>query len=315
MYKIKQKPEDFIVKEILHLNPEKEGRYSYYLLKKTGCNTIDAVNIIAKRWKISPRFINFAGTKDKNAVTEQYISISKGPGKGLQMRNIELSFLGRGSERLNLGTLWGNEFIIVVRNISDVPRPIKRIVNLYGPQRFGVNDNNDFIGKAIIKRDFKKAIDLIGEPMLKEHIRNHSNDHVGALKLLPKKTLQLYVHAYQSRLWNRMAGQHAGNKSNTSLPLIGFNTVPDEETSAVLAKEGITTRDFLIRQMPELSQEGDERELFAQVHDLKVGEPEADELNPGKKKLALSFRLAKGSYATEVIRQMFEGRAKNKDQA
>lgn len=305
MYKIKQKQDDFIVKEIMELKFDKNGRYSYYLLKKTGCNTIDAINAIARRWRISSRFINFAGTKDKNAVTEQYISISRGPEKDLPLKNIELKYLGRGNERLNLGSHQGNLFRIVVRNITRKPQPIKRIVNYYGSQRFGINNNNDIIGKAIITRDFEKAVRLIDDPEPNRHIENSSHDYVGALKRLPKKLLQLYVHAYQSRLWNEMAMQHASDRSSIMIPLMGFNTQLDEKARGILSKEGITASDFLIRQMPELSLEGDERDLFIQVNDIVIGNPEEDELNLGKKKVFVSFRLAKGSYATEVIRQMF----------
>jgi tRNA(Glu) U13 pseudouridine synthase TruD len=49
MYRIKQLPEDFIVRELMELRLEDAGRYSYYLLKKTGSNTVDAVGRVAKR--------------------------------------------------------------------------------------------------------------------------------------------------------------------------------------------------------------------------------------------------------------------------
>ena len=47
MYKIKQIPEDFQVKELIKLNLKKQGKYKCYLLKKKNYNTLDAINIIS----------------------------------------------------------------------------------------------------------------------------------------------------------------------------------------------------------------------------------------------------------------------------
>ncbi len=301
MYKIKQLPEDFLVREMMRLEFEQNGRYSYYLLKKKGLNTIDAVDRIAKKFKVSPRYINFAGTKDRSAVTEQHISISRGPGKDLEIEGISLKFLGKGSQRLNLGTLDGNEFEIIIRNIDKRPEPIRRMRNLFDDQRFGNKKNNHIIGKAIVMKDFRKACDLIDEDKVKGHVVMHPNDCIGALKTLPKKILLLYIHSYQSYLWNEMAKDSKEEK----LPLIGFSTEGSEEVDSILEKEGITRRDFIIRQIPELSAEGGEREVFAEVNGLELGRLEDDELNPGKKKVRISFRLGKGSYATQAIKQMF----------
>jgi tRNA pseudouridine13 synthase len=217
------------------------------------------------------------------------------------MEGITLRFLGKGDERLNLGKLKGNEFEITVRNIEKKPRPIRKFRNLFDSQRFGKNMDNHVIGKAIIMKDFRKACEMIDDGKIKTHLASRPNDYVGALKTLPKKVLQLYVHAYQSFLWNGMA---AGSFEE-SLPLIGFYTDETDEVKRVLEREGIRREDFIIRQMPELSAEGGERAVFAEVGRLQVRELEDDELNPGEKKVRVSFRLGKGSYATQVVREMF----------
>ena len=150
MFKFKQKPEDFKVTEKIKLDmfddPEKKGDYSYYTLTKKDQNTIDAVMIIAKAWHIKPKFINFAGTKDKNAVTEQVISISKGPKKDLYLDNITLNYLGQGNERINLGSLEGNGFEIIVETDNDLNngqilnglqvKKLTKTINYFDDQRF-----------------------------------------------------------------------------------------------------------------------------------------------------------------------------------
>ena len=53
-----------------------------------------------------------------------------------------------------------------------------------------------------------------------------------------------------------------------------------------------------------MSVEGNERDLVADISDFdySVGE---DELNKGKKKVILNFKLQKGSYATIVVKSLF----------
>ena len=73
----------------------------------------------------------------------------------------------------------------------------------------------------------------------------------------------------------------------------------------ILMKERITPRDFIIPQMPELSEEGTERNLFMFVSNLHLSNAKPDERNPQKYKIVTSFSLEKGSYATELIKYLF----------
>ena len=308
MYRIKQIPEDFVVKEINVLEFDKSGQYSYYLLKKRNCNTADALKSICKSWGIREKFVNFAGTKDKVAVTEQYISIRHGSPRSINLKGVSLKFLGKGKERLNLGSLHGNEFEIVIRNIDK--RPVKKnlFVNYFDGQRFGKNKDNHVIGKYILKGDYKKACAAI--PEMRHYLENKPNDHIGALRSIPKKILKLYVHAYQSHLWNRAAEEISKKtKDNINIPLIGFGTeFEDKETEKmydrIIKEEKITPRDFINRKMPELSEEGTERDLYVKAENLEIGSLEDDEMNPGKKKVTLKFFLPPGAYATNVVKNL-----------
>jgi tRNA(Glu) U13 pseudouridine synthase TruD len=64
-------------------------------------------------------------------------------------------------------------------------------------------------------------------------------------------------------------------------------------------------RDFIIKPFPELSMEGDMREGFVDIGKLRFGEVEDDELIEGKK-VTISFVLPKGSYATMVVKKLFQ---------
>lgn len=319
MHKIKQIPEDFIVKEITKLNFNNNGKYSYYLLKKKNYTTIDAINLISKKLKLKTKYINFAGTKDKKAVTEQYISILNRQKRKFKKKDIELKFLGKGNDRLNLGNLEGNDFIITVRNLKkdevdlfkkNLKKNIKKIPNYFDKQRFGINKNNHIIGKHIIKKKFKEACKLI--PEVKDYLNEKPNDFIGALRSLNKRILRIYIHAYQSYLFNETVNQYLKlKKTNKKIPIIGFGTETKIKTlkniiNKIMKKENISFHDFIIRQIPELTSEGSERDLFVNIKNFKIESIDNDELNKQKNKVKLKFTLEKGSYATNVIKFLFK---------
>ena len=330
MYKIKQLLEDFVVRELSSIELG-SGQYSYFFLKKTNYATLDALQILANKFKIPLKNFGFAGNKDKRALTEQKISIFKGKKDFEQTRfnNIELRFLGNGKKPISLGELEGNEFTITIRNLTDdgikkirsIQDKKLKIPNLYGPQRF--SKNNQFIGKAIIKREFKKATELILENNGKTegkiglYIMNNKNDYIGAINLIPFKTRKLFVHSYQSFLFNKVVEEYLKNNSkikNIKIPIIGFNfeinSIKNQTikkiTEKILEEEKIKPRDFIINQMPELSSEGSLRDLFFEFKDLKILEINDDELNQNTKRIKINFTLPKSCYATVLLEYVLQ---------
>ena len=124
MYKLKQQPEDFAVQEVNNLNLDKSGKYFYFLLKKKGHNSMDAIRQVAKAAGIDADRIGFSGNKDRNAVTEQVISVYGISRKDiekfedLKLENIEVTHAGNGNKEVYIGSNWGNEFFIIIRNLS-----------------------------------------------------------------------------------------------------------------------------------------------------------------------------------------------------
>lgn len=335
MYKTKQTPEDFIVKEISDITFSNTGKYAYFLLKKRNYNTINAIETIANFLRISSKNIGFAGNKDKNAVTEQLISIKNGRKdfEKVSLKDIALKYVGKGDEEIYLGGLKGNEFCITIRGMED--KKIKKIEekaknkqifmpNYFGEQRF--SKSNHWIGKAITNRDFKKAVQLVLESnseqneRIEEHLQKQKNDFIVALKIIPFRMLKLYVHSYQSFLFNKALEEYIpmntrGNKINydEKIPIMGFSTELKELKNnkikniieKIMQEEKITERDFIIRAIPYLSSEGGERNAFIKISDFKIINVEKDELNEGKKKMVVSFSLPKGCYATVLMDFLF----------
>lgn len=340
MYTIKQQSADFIVKEISTIIPQEQGRYSYFLLKKEQRNTLDVVKEISRRLHISEKQIGFAGSKDKHGITEQVISItgvSQERILGLKLDNTSVTFLGYGNTPLCLGDLSGNSFEIVVRNL---PPELKKeeitisdfMENYFDEQRF--SSHNVVVGKALLLKDFPEAIKHIRKDECERHLQEHPCDYVGALRRLPIRLLRMYINAFQSSLWNKTLAEYLRRHNptgrtaafsqgelffveqleqwkNLKIPLVGFGEIIADDQEIVeiierlLREEGITRNNFIIKQIPEITVEGELRSAVMNVNEIVVGEVEDDELNSGMKKVRVTFRLPKGSYATMVIKRIF----------
>jgi len=335
MYKLKQVPEDFVVIEIPALQKEKQGKYLYFWMKKKGFNTIDAVKEVARQLRIKEKQIGFAGSKDKHAITEQLISImgmKKEDVEKVKIENVSLNFYGYGSTPISLGDSGGNRFEIVLRNLEDEKiEKISLLENYFDEQRF--SKHNVSIGRHLLKKEFGKAVSLIDELKVQKHLEQKKTDYVGALKVLPARSLRMYVNAYQSYIWNKTVAKYLEQKGEVwkkvtysggelvftsdaekfkefKIPLVGFGqeTAEDPEVQdlidQVMEEENISYADFIIKQIPELTMEGELRKVFVEVKDLKIGKKVDDELNSEKKKVKVSFTLPKGSYATMAIRKI-----------
>jgi tRNA pseudouridine13 synthase len=313
---LKQVPEDFVVVEVPLFEPGKLGKYSIFELMKKNRNTEDAVFEVARQTKIPRKCISYAGIKDKQAITHQRISVLANPDNlsSFSHDEISLKFLGRSSEPLSLGRLKGNKFRIVIRDLSGAEKISSGdIINFFHDQRF--SKNNVVVGKFLLKKKYADAVNiLIDDSSWGENIRKHleksTNDFVGAVKTLPKKILVLYVHAYQSFLWNEAVRVLIDKDAlPDEVPIPGFgefsaSQVVEEVWDNILSREGVVFNDFLNRDISFLSVEGTSRKTRIFPKDLVVSDFLDDELNVGKKKLVLSFELGKGEYATNVVEQL-----------
>lgn len=170
--RLRSKPEDFIVEEIpLPFTDADDGSYLICRLSKTNWELQRAVKEIAKRLGISHRRIAWAGTKDKNAVTTQFISIydlaPEAVGR-VHLKDISLEVVGRSQHPLTLGGLVGNRFDITIRDCipEDLAARVQAVTevaaagipNYYGLQRFGVvRPVTHIVGEKILKGDYEAA--------------------------------------------------------------------------------------------------------------------------------------------------------------
>lgn len=169
--------------------PSRSGRkYTKFTLKKFGVDTIYAVEYIAKKLGLSSDKFQFAGIKDNRAITAQEVTIEGDYWTQLKLiandlPNFEVRSIDYTSEPLRTGQLWGNNFIITIRDVSldkdecesrilgilDKLRGNGGFLNYFGLQRFGTHrPNSHKIGKEIIIGNHEGALEQILVPRFPE---------------------------------------------------------------------------------------------------------------------------------------------------
>lgn len=318
MYKIKQKPEDFIVEEIPKDLPLGKGDYTYFILEKKNWNTREAIKAIASKLGMKDKYFNIAGIKDKKAITKQYVSVFKVKPErleNLKIKDIKITTIGKGKERLKLGQLLGNKFIIRIKDAEQEPKKISFIENYYDDQRFG--GKNKIIGRALVKKEFRKACFSL-------RLRWEGRDYIGALRTLGKHILRIYLNSYQSYLFNRAIEEYLRTKykncsiadysqgifvfsneqiENEKIPILGFltefkNKELEKIYKTLMKEDKIKKEDFIMKEMPEINSEGGERDMFVEIKNLEIKKED-------KKTFLIEFSLPPGSYATIVVKKMF----------
>lgn len=171
-YKIKVKPEDFIVKEISSIPLKEKGPYSVFILKKTGWNTFDLLKKIARTLKIPLDSISYGGKKDRHGITEQFITIKNSPLKiNLKEDRFELKHAGFSDQPMTPLLIDCNVFKITVRAIPEktidlIISHIEKVqtqgfINYFDDQRFGSYDpEQGFIAEKIIKTHYNGALKI-----------------------------------------------------------------------------------------------------------------------------------------------------------
>jgi tRNA pseudouridine13 synthase len=166
---IKQRPEDFCVEEVPLYEPCGKGTHVYAFIEKQQLSTHDAVARIAAALGVRRVDIGYAGRKDAQAITRQWISIEHiDPDKlmALDCPQIKVLKIGRHGNKLRVGHLSANKFMIRMRNLSVPARQAEQITqaimdvlirrgvpNYFGPQRFGGRSDSGRLGEMLIKND------------------------------------------------------------------------------------------------------------------------------------------------------------------
>src|SRR5215831_8453042 len=194
--RIKQRPEDFSVRESYRFDPVPDGRYRVYLMDKQKLSTFEAVERIRSRFGLRPGAISFCGLKDKQGRTEQLIAVD-GAEVDFQEPDLRLKPLGRTGRPLSAENTTSNRFSVTARavteeDLQELPRAAAEVnrlgvVNYFDSQRFGsLKHGQGFIAKDLLRGDFEAALrnylakpsplDRSDDAKVKEFWRRHWGD-------------------------------------------------------------------------------------------------------------------------------------------
>jgi tRNA pseudouridine13 synthase len=175
---IKERYEDFQVEEVPAYEPCGNGDHVYFTVEKKGLSTARAIRDIARKIGVNPRDIGAAGMNDARGITRQTLSVEHADPEriaGLEIPRIRILRVSRHGNKLRIGHLRGNKFVIKLRDadprrIGDVLRLLEIFTergapNYFGSQRFGIRGDTWRVGQALLKDDFKEAVHIIaGRP-------------------------------------------------------------------------------------------------------------------------------------------------------
>lgn len=162
--------------------PRSRPDHTHFVLYKENKDTMDAIHNLAAATNSKPSYFSYAGTKDRRAVTSQWVSSWRLEPKrliGAMRRFNRRPYLKVGNfsfkkDPIRLGQLKANRFDIVIRHLVHNSEGVKVIdltmnaikdngfVNYFGLQRFGTRSiQTHEVGLAILQGKWDKAVDLI----------------------------------------------------------------------------------------------------------------------------------------------------------
>ncbi len=231
---IRQVPEDFVVEELTNREEQDTGKYLICTLAKKNWDTHHLIRDISRILRISQQRIGWAGTKDKQALTTQKISIYDMDASDLErikLRDVTITPMGRSNKQVSLGDLWGNQFRIIIRKIAQPVDEVDTLMgltsseikersgvpNFFGIQRFGIQRPiTHLVGEKLVEGDIKgAALDYIARPCQGEsedarQVRQYILDTLDFKGGLEKYPLRLrYERAMMSHLVEK-PGDYAG---------------------------------------------------------------------------------------------------------
>lgn len=285
-----QTKNSFFVKEQAFEDFSKKGNYLVLEIKKQNISTWELLENISQKLHIKQNEIGYAGLKDKNATTTQFVSIplkySNHINK-IDSKNITILNSYKHNQKLKIGMLKGNHFKIVLENFKETDLNIfyqnlgsiqkHGFPNYFGYQRFG------------IENDFEKAKAVAyGETFIKD-----------------KKLQKFLTTAYQSYLFNAWLHQRVKiskeqnikklielkgdikDKNNTITGAMCGNSVKLSKEEALKLEQQFFD--------PFINEKGFRRAASIDPKNIK------NKFLKDKNQMILEFFLPKSSYATVLL--------------
>ncbi len=285
---VKEKPEDFVVSEVASYPISDDGRYFLYRLIKRNINTGDLASIYKFR---------YAGLKDKNALTFQYVSFNRFIGEILFERIDRESFygftyIGKTNTKINIGFLKGNKFSVKVKtdiklkdffiNYFDLQRieknwarGLKLILSDKPGKKFSWLEH--FLVDSFLSFLWNRGV----EHLLKRHFEGYyivENDYGF---YIPYTDFNILFSSFPK-----------------FFPILGYkvklSSLEKEIYEDILGMYNLKIEPLIVR-LKDIKIKGDYRKTFLKPEDVS--------LKDGR----INFFIPKGGYATMYLKHIFDG--------
>lgn len=340
-FNFEQTIERFFVEEIPLFEFANKGANLILKIKKSDMSTFKLITVIAKATQLEQRDIGYAGLKDKNATTIQYISIPKqyerDVVKNLTTEKIEILEKFYSKFPIKVGQLKGNNFSIVLHKVTNEAKASiervalemieKGIPNYYGYQRFGEDARSYLQGKEIAHsgKKLKGAKEKLLVSAYQSYLYNEwlstrvniskvitRNKPEDAAKLLGYPSELVKVLAHQKQFFKLFIGDDMQSYPfGKSYFLQDFERGCKDFIAHKASPTGLLVGSKVKRAMSDarhLEEEFDDDELYALKGDRRYAWIFPKNLNLSykeeAKELTIEFYLPKGAYATTFLEEI-----------
>ena len=317
---IKSDTADFLVDEIMPVQPSGEGEHLWLHIRKTGNNTDWVARQLAVWANVKPMDVGYAGLKDRHGVTSQWYSIQL-PGKAdpnmaaLKIEGVEVLQHKRHNRKLKRGTLAGNRFDMTVRELKgDTSELQARLVavqqqgvpNYFGEQRFGHSMSNlpaaerMFNGERVKQHErslyLSAARSWIFNQVLNQRVRaNNWNTHVPGDVFMLDGRSACFPDDKSAEIESRLAALEI----HPTGPLWGGGISMAQGDCLLLENNVARQFSSFCSGLEKVGMDQERRALRLRVKELQW-QIASDVLH-------ISFALPAGSYATMVLREIVSG--------
>ena len=309
-FKFYQNVDDFIVEE-KPIRFSGRGNFIIAKIKKQSLGTWDLMDALARGLRVYENELGYAGLKDKNATTTQYISIPRKYAKDLQkFRHPKIDILETflHGTKLNIGDLEGNCFEINLHDVKQedvglIEKLLKQIGNIgmpnyFGFQRFGIDAQENlekarkYIYDDLIIKDRKLAKMLIAQ-----YQSDFFNKWLVARLKLSNEQFKL-ISGDVIRVYSN--DKYFTPKNLSEDMLKDFESKKIVPTGLLPGRKAFRAM-YKAREIEEqyddtyIQEKGFRRDALVYPKDISV------KYNKETRKCKLKFTLPKGSYATVLI--------------
>jgi tRNA pseudouridine13 synthase len=316
---IRNAVEDFLVRELPLVEPSGEGNHLWLEIEKRGANTDWVAGRLAALAGVPRRDVSFAGMKDRHAVTTQWFSVglqeaASDDWQTWRIEGVKVLQARRHGRKLRRGTLAGNRFRIVVRDLEgdddELKDRLQRIArhglpNYFGPQRFGHGGRNLerarhwLLGGGRVRKPqrgilLSAARSFLFNRVLSARVEQGNWDRLldGELAILDGRRPVFGCALPDAELERRCDGFEI----HPTGPLPGRGRDLPEREAAAVEQSALAGEETLIEALAGAGAEAARRGLRVRPGNLESRFDGAS--------LVLAFSLPAGSYATSLLREL-----------